>query len=169
VCQQQPLTANSLHFLRINAQMHNLDKQKTAQIRIPLCAIITRPMKKTLLLLLIFCSQLNFAQCDDDLLIKMLRGVWVKDTYPSDTIEFSMKLGPEMRFELIMADLRRPQSGTYNYRVLGTTMIVQWLLSSNSFAQTIPFFIDRDKQHITLGNFYRSKTDGQTFKFHKIK
>jgi hypothetical protein len=38
----QPLTANSLHFLRVSAQMHNLDKQKTAQIRIPLYAIFGR-------------------------------------------------------------------------------------------------------------------------------
>jgi hypothetical protein len=30
------LTANSRHFLRVSAQMLNLDKQKTAQIRIPL-------------------------------------------------------------------------------------------------------------------------------------
>ena len=36
VCQQRVVTANSRHFLRVNAQMHNLDKQKTAQIRIPL-------------------------------------------------------------------------------------------------------------------------------------
>ena len=29
----QPLTAVLLHFLRVNAQMRNLDKQKTAQGR----------------------------------------------------------------------------------------------------------------------------------------
>ena len=33
MCIGQHLTANSLHFLRVNAQIHNLDKQKTAQIR----------------------------------------------------------------------------------------------------------------------------------------
>ena len=34
------LTANSRHFLRVNAQMHNLDKQKTAQIRQTLWAML---------------------------------------------------------------------------------------------------------------------------------
>lgn len=32
----QQLTAPTFNFLRVNAQMHNLDKQKTAQIRYPL-------------------------------------------------------------------------------------------------------------------------------------
>lgn len=41
VCNGLPITANSLHFLRVNAQMHNLDKQKTAQIRQTLAARLT--------------------------------------------------------------------------------------------------------------------------------
>ena len=39
--QTDPLTANSRHFLRVSAQMHNLDKQKTAQIRQTLPATMT--------------------------------------------------------------------------------------------------------------------------------
>ena len=34
------ITANSLHFLRVSAQMHNLDKQKTAQIRYTLAGMV---------------------------------------------------------------------------------------------------------------------------------
>ena len=33
------VTATTLHFLRVNAQMHNLDKQKTACSRKTLCGI----------------------------------------------------------------------------------------------------------------------------------
>jgi len=37
--EKQPPTAPTFHFLLVNAQMHILEKQKTAQIRIPLAVI----------------------------------------------------------------------------------------------------------------------------------
>ena len=42
----QLLTATTLHFLRVNAQMRNLDKQKTAQGRKPLAAMRTDTVRK---------------------------------------------------------------------------------------------------------------------------
>ena len=128
-------------------------------------------MKKIYFLLFLLSNQLCFGQCDDPV-VEMLRGVWVKDTRPGDTIKFAMTKGLDYRFELILADRPRPQAapaGPYDFRALGTTMLVHWLLSSSSIAQTIPFFFDKDKQVITLGNFYRPKTEGQTFKFRKVK
>ena len=37
----QPITAPKPNFLRVNAQMHNLDKQKTVPRRQPLPAMLT--------------------------------------------------------------------------------------------------------------------------------
>ena len=42
VCQQRVVTAPTCNFLRVNAQMHNLDKQKTASSCKPLCSMRRR-------------------------------------------------------------------------------------------------------------------------------
>jgi len=132
---------------------------------------MTRPMKKTLILIFLLSNQLYFGQCDDPI-VKILRGVWVKDTQPADTIKFAMTLALDQSFELILADVPRPQggpAGLYEFRALNGAMLIHWIPAGSFIPQTIPFFIDKDKQHITLGNFYSPKTAGQTFKFHKIK
>ena len=128
-------------------------------------------MKRTLILIFLLSNQLYFRQCDDPI-VKMLRGVWVKDTQPTGTIKFAMRLGHDQGFELIFADVPKLQAGPfglYEFRAFERAMLIHWTLSANFIAQTISFFIDEEKQHITLENFYRTKTPGQTFKFHKIK
>ncbi len=129
-------------------------------------------MKKTLVLLTFLLSnQFYFGQCDDPI-AKLLKGVWVRDTNPKDTIKFGMIKHLDQNFELILADKKRPQggpSGLYEYRALNGAMLIHWIPSSSFIPQTISFFIDKNPETITLGNFYRGKTDEQTFKFHKIK
>ena len=58
MCRLQPLTATTLHFLRVNAQMHNLDKQKTACSRQTL-AVSTTDMTRQILTILLLTFLLN--------------------------------------------------------------------------------------------------------------
>lgn len=55
-----PLTQVLLHFLRVNAQMHNLDKQKTAQGLKPLAASVEKRKMDKFGILFIICIVLNF-------------------------------------------------------------------------------------------------------------
>lgn len=126
-------------------------------------------MKKLLILILLLCNQVHFGQCNDPV-VKMLRGVWVKETSPTDTIKFAMSIESDYRFELILAN--KPQGGlfgTYEFRILGTTMLVRSFLSSNSGAEAIPFYFGQNGQVLTIGNFYGSGTTEKTLTFRKIK
>ena len=64
MCRLQPLTANSLHFLRINAQMHNLDKQKTASSCKTLALIADRPQSTFFGQNAAFLIQTNFTKLE---------------------------------------------------------------------------------------------------------
>ena len=125
-------------------------------------------MKKILVFIFLISNQLYFGQCEDPI-AKMLEGVWVKDTSPKDTIKFGMK-NQYQNFELILADQKNQYgpAGPYEYRALDGAMLIHWTFAGSFIPQTISFFRGRDGG-ITIGNFYRTKTDEKTFKFHKIK
>jgi hypothetical protein len=128
-------------------------------------------LKKIILILLTLFSQQWLAQCDDPV-VKKLQGVWVRDAHPNDTIKFGMRLGREESFELILADKPRPQSGPaglYDFRTLGSTMLIHWLPSGSSHSEAITFYYSSDFKSISLENFYRRPSKDKLYTFKKLK
>lgn len=128
-------------------------------------------VRKTLLLLLLAVSHNYVAQCDDPV-AEFLKGVWVKDSQPADTIRFGMSPVSPYNFELVMAGVNRPQpgpAGLYEYRALQGAMLIHWIPAGSFIPRTISFFVDKDREHITLGNFYRPGNPVKTFQFRRLK
>jgi len=124
-------------------------------------------MKKAIIILLITIGKHAVAQCNDPI-VNMLRGTWVKTSGSADTIKFSMKMESNYRFELILANRKGP-FGLYEFRSLGTTMLVHLFASNNSGSEAVPFYFDKSLKQLSIGNFYHADDKEKLLTFRKIK
>lgn len=78
----------------------------------------------------------------------------------------------DYRFVLIPADKSRARGsffGPYEFRTLGTTMLVKSFLSSSSKAQVVGFSFENSFQTLEIENFYDFDAKEKTLTFRKVK
>ena len=125
-------------------------------------------MKKILMVFFITIYQISFSQDDHEIAI-MLKGTWVKTTNSKDTICFPWYKNSDHTFKLTIGNNSKyGPAGPYSYTSLGTTMLVHWIPSGDSGANAIPFYIDKERKEIKIGNFYHAIGEGKLMTFRKI-
>ena len=126
-------------------------------------------MKKILTLLILTISQSLLSQ-DDHKIVAMLKGTWVKTMNPKDTIQFGFNRELDHTFRLTIGNnTKYGPAGLYQFTILGTTILLQWLPSSNSGANAFPFYLSGDRRTLKIGNFYNAKGEQTLLEFQKVK
>ena len=91
---------------------------------------------------------------------EFLVGSWIESSNKSDTIVFSkhdnkayfnLNRGKEIRGGYL---LPKYYSGLYDYEILGDSIALRWLLSSNGNPHNHYFHYDLDKNQLIIGNFF---------------